>query len=426
MASQKPYGILLVPRVLSVGQSLLEMAVLIVRNNRWASWDVPLSLDAVALLLCNTDLCTVTNIQDDSISDGVTFLRLFLNPTYALSTWSLGLHISVGYSDYLILHFQLHCLAPPETHGTSPPPSEEVGMVTYRTLAKIQNGTTRPTYFKGYILSNFMVAIRSESEYYRITVLADAPLGFQFQVPDRKMWEDFGLVPYGSCRCIAQFFFELETTLNLESLDDFMFDESFNRSKLYFSLLQILRTSSNMIGSTLSDWSRMEKEWQQDTALQHTWPEYDRQAASHNWNKATLALRDLFNATSLRESTKSIVLNRAIYVFTIVTVIYTPIGFLARVRCVGHILNLIARAFLDGENKETIKKLGEGSDERLSAEQEKELLVAWRETGPLGKLHYLVHFARRTPQRKDTFNDFTHGKLLPEEEAEFSAILVDP
>ena len=82
-----------------------------------------------------------------------------------------------------------------------------------------------------------------------------------------------------------------------------------------------------------------------------------------------------------------------------------------RVRCVGHILNLIARAFLDGENKETIKKLGEGSDERLSAEQEKELLVAWRETGPLGKLHYLVHFARRTPQRKDTFNDFTHGTV---------------
>lgn len=97
-----------------------------------------------------------------------------------------------------------------------------------------------------------------------------------------------------------------------------------------------------------------------------------------------------------------------------------------RVRCVGHILNLIARAFLDGENKETIKKLAKGSDERLSAEHERELLVTWRETGPLGKLQYLVHFARRTPQRKDAFNDFTHGKLLPEEEAEFGAMLVDP
>ncbi|KAM7209268.1 hypothetical protein V8F06_014887, partial [Rhypophila decipiens] len=68
----------------------------------------------------------------------------------------------------------------------------------------------------------------------------------------------------------------------------------------------------------------------------------------------------------------------------------------------------------DGENKEIIKKLAKGSDERLSAEHERELLVTWRETGPLGKLQYLVHFARRTPQRKDAFNDFTHVIILQE------------
>lgn len=79
----------------------------------------------------------------------------------------------------------------------------------------------------------------------------------------------------------------------------------------------------------------------------------------------------------------------------------------------GHILNLVARAFLDGENKEVIRKLGEGSDERLSAEQERELLNAWRETGPVDKLHYLVHFARRTPQRRDAFDDFTESILPP-------------
>lgn len=37
----------------------------------------------------------------------------------------------------------------------------------------------------------------------------------------------------------------------------------------------------------------------------------------------------LFNATSLREARKGMALNRAIYVFTVVTVIYTPLGFLA-------------------------------------------------------------------------------------------------
>lgn len=42
----------------------------------------------------------------------------------------------------------------------------------------------------------------------------------------------------------------------------------------------------------------------------------------------------MFNATSLREASKGIALNRAIYVFTVVTVLYTPIGFLA-VRCLN-------------------------------------------------------------------------------------------
>lgn len=37
----------------------------------------------------------------------------------------------------------------------------------------------------------------------------------------------------------------------------------------------------------------------------------------------------LFSATSLREATKGIALNRAIYVFTAVTVIYTPLGFVS-------------------------------------------------------------------------------------------------
>lgn len=99
---------------------------------------------------------------------------------------------------------------------------------------------------------------------------------------------------------------------------------------------------------------------------------------------------------------------------------------LKRVRCVGHILNLVARAFLDGENKEVIRKLAEGSDERLSAEQERELLNAWRETGPVGKLPYLVHFARRTPQRRDAFNDFIEGitSYTPPKDIIFSADLV--
>ncbi|KAK3998020.1 hypothetical protein QBC44DRAFT_354462 [Cladorrhinum sp. PSN332] len=65
--------------------------------------------------------------------------------------------------------------------------------------------------------------------------------------------------------------FKIEDTLDEEVMDSLMFDETFNRSKQYFTLLQSSAAS-----------------------LEH-----------------------------------GIVLNRAIYVFTVVTVIYTPIGFIA-------------------------------------------------------------------------------------------------
>lgn len=51
-------------------------------------------------------------------------------------------------------------------------------------------------------------------------------------------------------------------------------------------------------------------------------------------------INQLFNATSLREATKGMALNKAIYVFTVVTVAYTPIGFLA-------VSNNIGLSFLD-------------------------------------------------------------------------------
>lgn len=40
-------------------------------------------------------------------------------------------------------------------------------------------------------------------------------------------------------------------------------------------------------------------------------------------------IEQLFNATSLREAVKGMALNRAIYVSTAVTIIYTPLGFIA-------------------------------------------------------------------------------------------------
>ncbi|KAM6536243.1 hypothetical protein FALCPG4_002254 [Fusarium falciforme] len=60
------------------------------------------------------------------------------------------------------------------------------------------------------------------------------------------------------------------------------------------------------------------------------------------------SLRDgLFNATSLREATKAMALNQAIYVFTVVTVLFTPVSFLA-------VCNLHSGSFEDEATKKDI------------------------------------------------------------------------
>ncbi|KAK3934195.1 ribonuclease H-like domain-containing protein, partial [Diplogelasinospora grovesii] len=103
----------------------------------------------------------------------------------------------------------------------------------------------------------------------------------------------------------------------------------------------------------------------------------------------------------------------------------TDLKLVRRVRCVGHILNLVAKAFLEGNNKHFIKSLAPESQERFSAEEMSELLGEWRKGGPVGKLHFIVHFIRRSPQRRDAFAGVAKGDLLEEEKVEFGAILLD-
>ncbi|KAK3331381.1 hypothetical protein B0H66DRAFT_465134 [Apodospora peruviana] len=131
-----------------------------------------------------------------------------------------------------------------------------------------------------------------------------------------------------------------------------MFDKSFQRSKTYFTVLETLRISRDWVEDVIKNWDGLGEQW---SRLQTRGPnpifhEADLRAMSHNWESITLAvhekaqslldridrkteevksLRDgLFNATSLREATKGMALNRAVYVFTIITVFYTPLGFM--------------------------------------------------------------------------------------------------
>jgi hypothetical protein len=55
----------------------------------------------------------------------------------------------------------------------------------------------------------------------------------------------------------------------------------------------------------------------------------------------------------------------------------TALKLIKRVRCTGHILNLVAKAFLEGKNKRLINSLDLNCQARLSAVEESELLEEW-------------------------------------------------
>lgn len=73
-----------------------------------------------------------------------------------------------------------------------------------------------------------------------------------------------------------------------------------------------------------------------------------------------------------------------------------------RLRCLGHVINLAAEAFLYGKNPEAF--ISEVESEYVRTDDIKEL-EAWRKYGPVGKLHNIVTFIRRTPQRREAFQN---------------------
>jgi hypothetical protein len=73
-----------------------------------------------------------------------------------------------------------------------------------------------------------------------------------------------------------------------------------------------------------------------------------------------------------------------------------------RMRCFGHILNLVAKAFLFGDDSTTFEIT---SDVLEQQQQEQPALEHWRKMGPVGKLHNIVKFIRASPQRMEAFRD---------------------
>jgi len=71
-----------------------------------------------------------------------------------------------------------------------------------------------------------------------------------------------------------------------------------------------------------------------------------------------------------------------------------------RLRCMGHIINLVAQAFLLGEKQEMFEQ----ALAKAEKDQDKdEAIKLWQLCGPIGKLHYIVVFILRTSQRREAF-----------------------
>ena len=77
-----------------------------------------------------------------------------------------------------------------------------------------------------------------------------------------------------------------------------------------------------------------------------------------------------------------------------------------RIRCFGHILNLVAKAFLFGEDSDAFEIQSDFYD---ALSQYEKGLEHWRRKGPIGKLHNIVKFIRASPQRSEAFRNIAHG-----------------
>lgn len=72
-----------------------------------------------------------------------------------------------------------------------------------------------------------------------------------------------------------------------------------------------------------------------------------------------------------------------------------------RMRCFGHIINLVAGAFLFGDEADAFELHG---DHLEQLQRHEDALQHWRKRGPVAKLRNIVKFIRSSPQRTAAFN----------------------
>ena len=89
----------------------------------------------------------------------------------------------------------------------------------------------------------------------------------------------------------------------------------------------------------------------------------------------------------------------------------TPLSASAsRIRCLGHIINLIAKDFIFSDGKAFLDETA-SKDERKDAD---ELRKIWRKRGPLGKLRNTITHIRGSPQRREAFHELCSDLIRDE------------
>jgi hypothetical protein len=76
------------------------------------------------------------------------------------------------------------------------------------------------------------------------------------------------------------------------------------------------------------------------------------------------------------------------------------------IRCSGHVLNLVAQSILFGSNVDALEL-----DLLRTQDEELRHMDIWRRKGPCGKLHNIVKYIKRSPQRIEQFEDI-HRRLI--------------
>jgi hypothetical protein len=84
-----------------------------------------------------------------------------------------------------------------------------------------------------------------------------------------------------------------------------------------------------------------------------------------------------------------------------------------RARCLAHIINLAAKQFLYGKDSEVFEEeIAKLELDKFDADKARDAQRRWREKGPLGKLHNIAVFIRRSSTRKEAFRSIHIGDKM--------------